>query len=73
MSKDKLIKISCELIKESLGQGIAGQYKIFYQSKTEDDILSSIGELMEEIFGPVNAKKKIIKIKKSLAVKEAKM
>lgn len=71
MDKNKLIKIACELIGESLGQGIAEQYRVFYHEKTEADILLSIKELMGEVFGPENAQKKLIKIKKLSALEKA--
>jgi hypothetical protein len=57
-NKEKLIETACALIAQSLGQGIASQYRIFYKDKKEKEIKSSIRELLEELYGPHNAIKK---------------
>ncbi len=67
-NKKQLIEKSCEIISNNLGDVMAGHYRNFYQDKTPEVILFSVGELLNEMVGEENAKKQMEKLK--LAIKQ---
>jgi hypothetical protein len=56
---EKIINSACKLITDNLGATTAGQYRKFYQDKSEEVIKISIRELLTELVGPENMKKQI--------------
>ncbi len=64
MPKSHTLKVALVLIEETLGSSTADLYSQFYADKTEDLILKSLGQLLEEAVGPEFSKRKIMTLKK---------
>lgn len=61
-NKDVIDK-ACEIISSNLGEMTANYYREFYQDKNSTIILDSLNELLIDLVGPKNAKKKINSVK----------
>lgn len=59
MSKEEIIKKAGQIILENFGEISANYYQEFYKTRTREEILLSLNELLQELVGPVNAKKQL--------------
>lgn len=61
-SKKELIEMVSKLLSRNFGNAITDNYLDFYDTRTEDVIIKSCRELLNELVGPKNAAKQMAEI-----------